>query len=307
MIEPRREDADTAFDYAEAFSRNIGLVSREEQERLRRARVAVAGMGGVGGFYVVALARLGVGSFSIADFDHFELANFNRQAGATVDTLGRPKVDVMAEAVLSVNPTAEIRRFPEGLTEGNADAFLDGATVALDGIDFFAMAARVLLFRRARARGIYTLTAAPVGFGATLHVFSPTGMSFDEYFDLRDSMAAAEQYINFVLGLAPKRAHRRYFPPSAVDLSGQRAPSLSPGPFICAGIVATEVANLILQRRPPKVAPHYYQFDAMAQQFRAGRLAGGNRHPIQRLKKWLFLRSNPQVRRLIRGENATTR
>lgn len=290
-----------AFDYAEAFSRNLGLVSAAEQERLRRTRVAVPGMGGVGGVYVVALARLGIGSFSIGDFDQFELANFNRQAGASVSTLGRPKVDVMAETVLDINPSAEIRRFPEGLTEANADAFLDGATVALDGIDFFAMPARRLLFRRAHALGIPALTAAPVGFGATLQVFSPTGMSFDEYFDLRDDMAPAEQYLNFMLALAPKRAQRSYFRPTAVDLSARRAPSLAPGPFICAGIVATEVANLVIGRRPPKVAPHYFQFDPMTQEYRTGRLAGGNRNPIQRLKKWLFLRAHPEVRRLIRG------
>jgi molybdopterin/thiamine biosynthesis adenylyltransferase len=296
--------ADADFDYAEAFSRNVGLVSTAEQQRLREARVAVAGMGGVGGWYLLALARLGIGSFSIADFDRFELANFNRQAGATRATLGRPKVEVMAEAVRDINPTAEIRRFEEGFTEANADAFLDGAAVALDGIDFFAMPARRLLFRRAHTRGIPALTAAPVGFGATLHVFAPGGMTFDEYFDLRDAMPPAEQYVNFALGLAPRRAQRSYFPPTAVDLSSNRAPSLSPGPLLCAGIVATEVANLVLRRRPPKVAPYYFQFDAMSQQYRTGRLVRGNRHPIQRLKKWLFLRTNPAVRRLVSDAGA---
>jgi molybdopterin/thiamine biosynthesis adenylyltransferase len=299
--------AESDFDYAEAFSRNLGLVSADEQERLRQARVAVAGMGGVGGVYVVALARLGIGRFSIADFDRFELANFNRQAGATMATLGRAKVDVMAEAVLDINPTADIRRFPDGLTEANVEAFLDGAAVALDGIDFFAMSARRLLFRHARARGVPALTAAPVGFGATLHVFSPDGMSFDEYFDLREGMAPAEQILHLALGLAPRRAQRSYFPLGKLDLSGNRSPSLAAGPFLCAGIVATEVANLVLRRRPPKVAPHYSQFDAMSRQYRTGRLVGGNRHPMQRLKKWLFLRANPDVRRLVRKDTRDLR
>ena len=75
-----------AFDYHEAFSRNIGLVTLEEQERLRRSHVAIAGMGGMGGVHLITLARAGIGSFAIADPDCFELANMNRQYGARVDT-----------------------------------------------------------------------------------------------------------------------------------------------------------------------------------------------------------------------------
>jgi len=70
------------FDYKVAFSRNIGWVTEAEQSRLRSKRIAIAGMGGVGGGHLLTLTRLGVGAFNIADFDAFELANFNRQAGA---------------------------------------------------------------------------------------------------------------------------------------------------------------------------------------------------------------------------------
>ena len=68
------------FSYDEAFSRNLGWVTEAEQARLRRTRVCIAGLGGVGGVYLLTLARLGIGAFSIADFDSFALANFNRQA-----------------------------------------------------------------------------------------------------------------------------------------------------------------------------------------------------------------------------------
>ncbi|HET8576387.1 MAG TPA: ThiF family adenylyltransferase, partial [Methylomirabilota bacterium] len=287
---------DGGFDYAEAFSRNIGLVSKTEQARLRAARIAIAGMGGVGGVHLLALARLGIGGFSLADFDRFELANMNRQAGATTDTLGLPKVQVMARAVSAINPTAELRIFPEGLDATNVESFLDGAVAAVDGIDFFNMEARRLLFRAARARGIHALTAAPVGFGATLHIFSPTGMRFDDYFDLRDGMGLPEQLLHFALGLAPKRAHRSYFPPSAVDVSSRRAPSLAPGCFLCAALVATEIANLVLRRRPIKAAPHFFQFDPLAQAYKSGRLRRGNRNVSQRAKKQWLLRTHPKIR-----------
>jgi molybdopterin/thiamine biosynthesis adenylyltransferase len=288
-----------AFDFRQAFSRNIGLVSEEEQARLRTARVAIGGLGGVGGVHALALARLGIGGFSLADLDRFELANMNRQAGASMDTLNRPKVEVMAEMVTGINPTADLRLFPGGIGEANIDEFLDGAVAAVDGIDFFAMPVRRLLFRKARERGIYALTAAPIGFGATLHVFSPTGMSFDEYFDLRDGMSLPEQVIQFGLGLAPRLAQRRYFPPSSLDLMGRRAPSMGSACLLCAGLVATEVTNLILGRRPPRVAPHFSQFDPLVPTYKTGRLWWGNRNPIQRAKKWWVLRANPELREAI--------
>ena len=76
-----------AFDYQQAFSRNIGWMTTEEQTVLRGKKIAIAGMGGVGGSHLLTLTRLGLGAFHIADFDQFELANFNRQAGATVSHL----------------------------------------------------------------------------------------------------------------------------------------------------------------------------------------------------------------------------
>ena len=67
-----------------AFSRNIGWVTEAEQTSLRQARVAIAGLGGVGGAHLLTLARLGVGRFNISDFDRFEQHNYNRQVGAVM-------------------------------------------------------------------------------------------------------------------------------------------------------------------------------------------------------------------------------
>ena len=92
-----RRPADAVWCYDEAFARHRGLLSAAEQERLRQSRIAIAGLGGVGGVHLATLARLGIGAFHIADPDDFELANFNRQHGANVDTIGRSKAAVMAE------------------------------------------------------------------------------------------------------------------------------------------------------------------------------------------------------------------
>src|SRR3954462_13106999 len=104
-----------AFSYQEAFARHLGLVNSEEQDRLRSSRVAIAGMGGVGGIHLITLARLGIGAFHIADPDDFELVNFNRQFGATTRTLGRGKAEVMAEAARAVNPELRLRNFSEAI------------------------------------------------------------------------------------------------------------------------------------------------------------------------------------------------
>src|SRR5437867_9916117 len=80
------------FNYDTAFSSNIGWVTESEQASLKTKRVAIAGVGGVGGVHLLTLARLGITRFTVADLDQFELKNFNRQVGATTAAVGRPKV-----------------------------------------------------------------------------------------------------------------------------------------------------------------------------------------------------------------------
>ena len=86
------------------FSRTELLIGKEAMQRLYGARVAVFGIGGVGGYVVEALARSGVGAFDLIDDDKVCLTNINRQIIATRKTIGKYKVDVMEERVHSINP-----------------------------------------------------------------------------------------------------------------------------------------------------------------------------------------------------------
>ena len=122
------------FDYDTAFSRNLGWVTPGEQQTLRGKCVAIAGLGGVGGSHLLTLARLGIGRFRLAEFDAFDLVNFNRQAGASMSAVGRPKLDVMAAMARDINPRVELALFADGVTERNVDEFLDGADLFIDGI-----------------------------------------------------------------------------------------------------------------------------------------------------------------------------
>lgn len=93
----------------EQFSRTELLLGREAMERLEKSRVAVFGVGGVGGYVCEALARSGVGAFDLVDNDKVSLTNLNRQIIATRKTIGHSKVEVMRERILEINPKADVR------------------------------------------------------------------------------------------------------------------------------------------------------------------------------------------------------
>lgn len=278
-----------AWSYHEAFSRNLGLISTAEQQHLRTSRVAVAGLGGVGGIDLVALARLGIGKFTIADPDVFEIRNTNRQYGAMYSTRGRYKTDVMRDIVMDINPEAEIRMFRDPIGPGNADAFLEGANVMVDGIDAFEIDLRRLLFGKLRARGIYGVGAGPVGFSTVWVVFGPKGMSFDRYFDLSDGMDPVRRFVAYVVGMAPASLQRRYMDLSFLDVSNRTGPSAGLACHLASGVVAAEVLKILLGRGRVYEAPFYHQFDPYIGRFVRKRLNGGNRNPLQRIKRrWLL-------------------
>jgi molybdopterin/thiamine biosynthesis adenylyltransferase len=279
-----------AWNYDEAFSRNLGLVTAEEQDQLKRTCVAICGLGGVGGVHLVTLLRLGIGRFRLAEPDRFEPANMNRQYGASMRTVGRAKLEVMAEVARSINPEVELTLFDEGLTADNAREVFKGAEVAVDGIDFFAIHARRLFFQTARQAGMYALTSAPLGFGATLHVFSPTGMSFDDYFDIADRQSVEDQLAAFAVGLAPRALHLPYMDLSRVSFTKGVGPSSMIACQLASALIGAETLNLILKRSPPRVAPCYLQVDAYRRRLAVGYLWLGNRNLLQRLKRRLFKR-----------------
>ena len=272
-----------SFSYEQAFSRNIGWVTHEEQQQLRRKRVAVAGLGGVGGAHVLTLARLGIGAFSLADFDRFDLVNFNRQAGARMSSLNAPKATVIPEMARDINPELDIRVFPDGVTDGNLDAFLDGVDVYVDGLDYFAFAARRAVFAECHRRGIPAITVAPMGMGASLLNFVPGGMSFEDYFRL-EGCSEEEMAVRFLIGLSPALLQRTYLvDPSATDLAQRRGPSTAMACELSAGIAATEALKMLLGRGKLLSAPWGMHFDAYRCRMVRTWRPFGNANPLQKL------------------------
>lgn len=273
----------STFDYGVAFSRNIGWVTAAEQERLRSATVAIAGLGGVGGAHLLTLARLGIGHFRIADFDEFSPQNFNRQAGAFMSTVGQAKADVLQRMAADVNPDCAIQVFREGVTAENIGDFLDGVDVYVDGIDFFAMEVRRNLFAACHRMGIPAVTAAPLGVGTALLYFSPAGMSFEQYFRLAGH-PRQEQFARFIAGLSPAMLQRNYLMvPEAVNFAEQRGPSTVMACELCAGMMGAAVMKLLLGRGRLRAAPWAMQFDAYHHRLVHTWRPFGNANPLQQL------------------------
>lgn len=269
------------FDYKEAFSRNIGWVTREEQEVLKGKRIAIAGMGGVGGIHLLTLARLGIGSFNISDLDSFEIANFNRQAGAMVSTLGKPKAETLAVMARDINPELDIRIFPNGISKDNVKEFLKNVDLYIDGMDFFSYDIRQILFSTCEVLKIPATTAGPLGMSAALLNFIPGKMKFEEYF-CWENQSDEEKGIRFLLGLAPAGLQFGYLvDPSAVDIENHRGPSTAMACQLCAGLAASEALKILLGRGKVLAAPWGLQFDAYKNRLTKTYRPWGNRNPLQ--------------------------
>jgi molybdopterin/thiamine biosynthesis adenylyltransferase len=272
-----------SFSYDQAFSRNIGWVTPAEQAQLKGKRVAIAGVGGVGGIYLLTLARLGITQFHIADFDSFDIANLNRQAAAFMSTMGLPKADVAARMARDINPDMAVKVFGQGVDAGNMAEFLDGVDLYVDGLDFFAFTARQQIFAMCAARGIPATTVAPLGMGAACLNFLPGGMTFEDYFGWGER-PELEKALRFLVGLAPAGLQRRYLVwPQAVNLQERRGPSTIMACQLCAGVAGTQALKILLGRGAVITAPRGFQYDAYRDKLVHTWRPGGHRNPLTQL------------------------
>lgn len=138
--------------YEASFTRNIGVISEVEQERLRNSHVTVVGAGGVGGITLIQLARMGVGAIHVIDKDIFEASNMNRQMLSSVSCLGKEKAAVARDVLLDINPSINIRVTEQFVTEENAFNLLKNTDVVIDATD--NLVSRAIIHRTAYALGI---------------------------------------------------------------------------------------------------------------------------------------------------------
>ena len=145
------------------LERQITLIGEESTRRLANAKIAVIGLGGVGGHVVEALARSGVGNLELYDCDAVSESNINRQIIATVSTVGRKKTDVMRERVLEINPECNVSAIDVFITKENADGLIRAseADIVIDAID--NVSAKVALALACREHGKYMFSSMGTG------------------------------------------------------------------------------------------------------------------------------------------------
>lgn len=144
------------------FSRTELLLGAEAIKKLNNSRVAVFGVGGVGGYVVEALVRSGVGEIDIIDNDTVALSNINRQIIATYETIGRYKVDVMEARILSINPNCIVKKYKTFFLPENKDTFpFASYDYVVDAID--TVAGKIGIIEKATELNVPHITACGCG------------------------------------------------------------------------------------------------------------------------------------------------
>ena len=190
------------------FSRSEALLGAEVMEALRTKRVILFGVGGVGSWCAESLIRTGLTHLTIVDGDTVQPSNVNRQLPATRETVGRPKVEVLKERLLTINPEAEIEAInamyrPNDLGEAPFNFHLSSFNYVIDAIDDVA-AKTDLILNASRARGVKVFSS----MGAALRL-DPTQVTTGELMSIKgDALARAVRARMKKLGVHPSKKIR---------------------------------------------------------------------------------------------------
>lgn len=155
----------------ERYARNKQAISSEDQTRLAKASVFVAGCGGLGGYIIELLARLGVGKLTLLDGDTFEVTNLNRQLYALEDNLGQSKAAAAMERIKRVNSLVQAVAIEEMMNSGNAQQLIQGHDLVIDALD--SMKSRLELEAACEVKGIPMIHGAIAGFHGQFGLIRP--------------------------------------------------------------------------------------------------------------------------------------
>lgn len=169
--------------YRELTLRNIGVYTEAEQERLRRSRVLVCGLGGVGGLEAVLCARMGIGAVTGVDPDAFDVSNLNRQMLSSFAAVGEAKAAVAERVLRGINPFMEVRTIQARVDEDNVASLVAGHDLVLEAVD--DMPTRVIIHRTAREMGIPSvgMSGSPPNRGF-VSTFLPDGVPYEAALNL---------------------------------------------------------------------------------------------------------------------------
>jgi molybdopterin/thiamine biosynthesis adenylyltransferase len=264
------------YKYQDIFTRNLGLFTEAEQEKIRKSSIAIAGVGGIGGLAAERLIRLGVGKLKMTDPGDMEASNLNRQFGSSTINIGHNKAEVAYELIKDINPQAKITYTKTGIRNADdASRIVEDCDFLIDVMDFGLFRQSILLQRAARRKGIHDLFSTAIGFGAIAVVFDPKGITLEEYDGLSndvdvDNPANLKVSLDRILPVIPAYANDM----TVINdiMAGKRTvPTSSIGAGLAAILTASETINVILGKEMPK-APQYTFFDIVDRQLVVGKV-----------------------------------
>ena len=234
------------------FQRTAMLLGGEALERLHNSRVAVFGLGGVGGYVVEALARSGVGALDLIDNDTVALSNLNRQIIATENTLGELKTEAAKARVLSVNPNCRVTQHNCFFLPENADTFEFSAfDYVVDAID--TVSGKLAIIEKALAAGVPVISSMGTGNKlnpAMLTVSDISETSYDPLARVMRRELKKRGITSLKVVWSREKALTPAAPPGEADKpSGSRRSTPGSTPFVpgCAGLIlASEVVRDLL-------------------------------------------------------------
>jgi molybdopterin/thiamine biosynthesis adenylyltransferase len=165
--------------YSLIFERNLGAITFEDQMKLKKAKVAIVGLGGIGGIAFELLVRVGIINFTIIDKDNFDISNLNRQVLSSINNLEKSKINAAILKGMEINPEIKLKAYFHEFDEKNA-SLIKGADLIVDGLD--NLYSRIILSRTAKKYKIpYIFGAAEYNKGIST-VFMPHGKEYEGIF-----------------------------------------------------------------------------------------------------------------------------
>ena len=221
------------------------LVSKEEQEKFKNAKITVIGCGGIGGETIEMLARMGVGELVLVDEDVFDITNLNRQSLSTTEVIGKEKSVVAREKVESINPHVKVTSYTAHVNQINIDEMLKDSNLVIDALD--NVLTRVIVSRKAAEMKIPYVHGAIHGTLGQVTVFLANTRSYEEMFNLPSlGRELTDETINDLKNVA-----------SATP------PAIGPTPNLIGCLEAMEAYKIITGIGKVTVAPKILTFDLL--------------------------------------------
>lgn len=228
------------------FSRTELILGEEATKKLKGCRVAVFGVGGVGGYATEAIARCGVGTIDIIDSDTVALSNINRQIIATHSTVGRPKVEVMKERILDINPDCQVNGYKTFFSSDNSHEFpFESYDYVVDAID--SLKSKIELIVKAKENGVPIISSMGAGNKLSPELFRVADISKTEVCPLARAVRAELRRRGIHTGVKVVYSPEPPVTSPQKDSSGERLPigSVSFVPSVAGLIIGGEVVKAL--------------------------------------------------------------